>query len=341
MQQKFRIGITRDALRASGEPIFDRLALGVLDSAPEVSWEFIPESVTELSAEHGARYDALCVMAPKVTAATLSHPECRVKIVARHGVGFDNVDLDACSAKGVLVTITPNAVRRPVATSVIAYMLALAHKIPTKDRLTRSGRWGERLEHMGVGLIGKTLGVIGAGNIGQEVFRMAMPFDLRFIAAEPQPDRAELDRLGVSLVDLDTLLREADFISVNCPLNEKTRHLIGAREFGLMKPSAFFINTARGPVVDEPALIETLRNSRIAGAGIDVFEQEPAAAENPLFALDNVIVMPHAICWTDECFRMLAEDAFRSVLARLRGKRPQHIVNRKALDHPSLAGLTD
>jgi D-3-phosphoglycerate dehydrogenase len=94
-------------------------------------------------------------------------------------------------------------------------------------------------------------------------------------------------------------------------------------------------------VVDEPALIETLRNSRIAGAGIDVFEQEPAAAENPLFALDNVIVMPHAICWTDECFRMLAEDAFRSVLARLRGKRPQHIVNRKALDHPSLAGLTD
>jgi len=241
----------------------------------------------------------------------------------------------------VLVTITPNAVRRPVATSVIAYMLALAHKIPTKDRLTRSGRWGERLEHMGVGLIGKTLGVIGAGNIGQEVFRMAMPFDLRFIAAEPQPDRAELDRLGVSLVDLDTLLREADFISVNCPLNEKTRHLIGAREFGLMKPSAFFINTARGPVVDEPALIETLRNSRIAGAGIDVFEQEPAAAENPLFALDNVIVMPHAICWTDECFRMLAEDAFRSVLARLRGKRPQHIVNRKALDHPSLAGLTD
>ena len=335
VNQKFRVGITRDALRDDGKTIFDAAALRVLDD-PLIEWEFIPENVKELTAAHAATYDALCVLSPRTTAATLAGPNRRLKIIARLGVGYDNVDVPACTANGVILAITPDGVRRPVATSILTFILALSHKLFLKDRITRAGRWNETKFHMGEGLVGKTVGSIGMGNIGGELFRLLAPLNMNLIAYDPAKTQADADKLGVKLVDMDTLLREADFVCVNCFLSEQTRGLIGERELSLMKRSAYLINTARGPIVNEAALYKALTDKRIAGAALDVFEQEPASAENPLFKLDNIIVTPHSICWTDECFRGNAEGAFRAAVAVAKGKVPTYVVNTAVLQHPDV-----
>lgn len=335
VNQKFRVGITRDALRDDGKTVFDAAALRVLDD-PLIEWEFIPENVKELTAAHAAAYDALCVLSPRTTAATLAGPNRRLKIIARLGVGYDHVDVPACTANGVILAITPDGVRRPVATSILTFILALSHKLFLKDRITRAGRWNETKFHMGEGLIGKTVGSIGMGNIGSELFRLLAPLNLNLIACDPAKTQADADKLGVKLTDLDTLLREADFVCVNCFLSEQTRGLIGDRELTLMKRSAYLINTARGPIVNETALYKALTDKRIAGAALDVFEQEPASAENPLFKLDNVIVTPHSICWTDECFRGNAEGAFRAAVAVAKGAVPKYVVNTAVLQHPDV-----
>jgi D-3-phosphoglycerate dehydrogenase len=331
----FHVGLTRDFLMANGSLAFGDIGLELLDRAPGVKWDFLAEDTRELGASQVRDYDAVLVLAPRVSAATLAGAE-RLTVLARFGVGYDTVDVGACTEHGVLLTITPDGVRRPVATSVLAFLLALSHKMFVKDRITREGRWGEKLAQMGVGLVGRTLGIVGFGNIGREVARLARPFDLRVIAADPYVTREQAAAAGGELVELDALLRAADFVSINCNLTDETRHLIDARRLALMKPTAYLINTARGPVVDEPALIAALRERRIAGAGIDVFEQEPPDPRNPLFALDNVILAPHAICWTDECFLNNGRSAIQSILDVAAGRLPRHIVNRAVVDSPRL-----
>ena len=326
----FRVGITRDTLRADGTSIFDARALQIFDDA-KLQWEFIPENLKELTAAHGAQYDGLCVLNPKVPAAVVSGSDKRVKIIARMGVGYDSVDVKACTENGVVLTNTPDGVRRPVATSILALMLALSHKIFTKDSLTRTGRWAETTNHMGVGLTGKTVGSIGVGNIGGELYRIIAPLEMQHIAYDPYMKPEDAAKLRVRLVDRETVFREADFVFVNTPLTSETRGSIGARELSLMKPTAYFINTSRGPIVDEKALSAALANRRIAGAALDVFEVEPVAGDNALLKLDNVIVTPHSVCWTDEFFRNNAESAFRSVVAIAAGKTPTFVVNRDVL----------
>ncbi len=333
--QKFRVGITRDALRDDGKTVFDSAALKVLDD-PLIEWEIIPENVKELTAAHAATYDALCVLSPRTTAATLAGPNRRLKVVARLGVGYDNVDVPACTANGVILAITPDGIRRPVATSILTFILALSHKLFVKDKITRAGRWSETKFHMGEGLIGKTVGSIGMGNIGSEMFRLLAPLNLNFLACDPAKTQADADKLGVKLTDMNTVLRDSDFVCVNCFLNEQTRGLVGERELNLMKPSAYLINTARGPIVNEAALLKALTDKRIAGAALDVFEQEPTPVENPILKLDNVIVTPHSICWTDECFRGNAEGAFRSAVAVAKGELPKYVVNTDVLNHPDV-----
>ena len=209
-------------------------------------------------------------------------------------------------------------------------MLMLAQKVMIKDRLTRSGRWNEKLDHMGSGLTGRTLGSIGIGNIGAELFRLAKPLDMVAIAHDPAIDPAQAAAMGIRLVDMDTLFRESDFLAVNCPLNDHTRGLVDARKLALMKPGAYLINTARGPIIDEKALYAALVSGSIAGAGLDVFEQEPTPKDNPILQLDNVVVTPHAICFTDECMRTLAESAFRAVVDVAQGRLPRYVVNPQA-----------
>ena len=332
---RFRVGITRDVLNADGEPSFGTAPLALLDR-PQVEWEYFPDSITEVASTHLARYDALYINAPLVTQSSFAQGNGRTRIIARHGVGYDSVDVAACTENGVIVTVQPDGVRRPVAVAAITYVLALSQKLRVKDRLTRAGRWAEKTNHMGTGLVGRTLGIIGAGNIGREIMRLAPVFGLHVLASDPFVDPAVISAEGGRPVDLDTLLRESDFVVVMCLLNEQTRGLIGARELGLIRRSAYLISIARGPIVDEAALISALREERIAGAGIDVFETEPVDPHNPLLTMDNTIVTPHALCWTDQCFAGLAESGLGGIVAALRGERPGGVVNPQVFDDPRL-----
>ncbi len=333
---RFRIGITRDVLDANGEPSFGTAPLKLLDR-PELEWEYFPEQTTQITPVHLARYDALYINGPLVTRDSFAQGNGRTRMIARHGVGYDSVDVPACTQHGVILTIQPDGVRRPVAVAAITYMLALSGKLRIKDQLTRAGHWGEKLGHMGTGLIGRTLGIIGAGNIGCEIMRLAPVFGVRMLADDPYVDPETIRALGATPVPLDTLLRESDLVVVMCMLNKETRHLIGARELELMKPSAYLINMARGPIVDEKALIAALQRGRIAGAGIDVFETEPVDPQNPLLSMDNTIVTPHALCWTDQCFSGLAESALHGIVAALHGDRPKAVVNPEVFENPGLS----
>ena len=337
MSTKLRVGLTRDILDRRGEPAFGPTALEILDRDPNLEWEYLPAVVAEIGPELAAQYDALYVNIARVPAAAVERADCRLRVVARHGVGYDSVDVAAMTRAGVLVTNTPTSMPRPVATTALTFVLALAGKLFLKDRLTRSGRWHERMDNMGLGLSGRTLGVVGAGGIGKELLRMARVFDLKLLAADPFANDVELGYIGARKVDLDTLMRESDFVVVCCLLNEHTRHLIGAEALAKMKPTSYLINVARGPIVDEKALIDVLQKHRIAGAALDVFEQEPVDPANPLLTMDNVIVTPHSLCWTDECFHNMASTGLRSIVDALNGRIPEFLVNRAVLQHARAA----
>ncbi len=333
MANKFKVGITRDILNAKGEPAFGAAALEVLKNAPDIEWEYLPQVVPEITPEIAATYDAIYVNAARVPGSAVARGDHRLKLVARHGVGYDSVDVLAMTSAGVLVTNTPTAMPRPVATIALTFILALAGKLVLKDKLTRENRWKERMDNMGVGLSGRTLGVVGAGGIGKELMRMAKVFDLKLITADPFANTVELGYIGARVVDLDTLMTESDFVVVACLLNETTRGLIGAHEFSLMKSTAYFINVARGPIVDEKAFIATMQARKIAGGATDVFEQEPVAPDNPLLTMDNMIVTPHSLCWTDECFHNMASIGLKSIVDVLNGKKPEYLVNPAVLQH--------
>jgi len=215
-------------------------------------------------------------------------------------------------------------------------LLALAHRLPAKDRLARTGRWGEKLDYMGLGLAGRIFGSIGLGNIGRELFALARPFGMHHRAYDPYvaPDVAAAE--GVELVGLEDLLRESDFMAINCALTPQTRGLLGTDRLALLKPTAYLINTARGPIVDQRALTDALRAGRLAGAGLDVFEEEPVDPGDPILALDNVIVAPHALAWTDEMAALSGRSAMESILAVAAGRTPRNVVNRDVLDRPLL-----
>jgi phosphoglycerate dehydrogenase-like enzyme len=252
--------------------------------------------------------------------------ESPLRLVARLGVGVDNIDVDACTAAGVLVTVTPDSVRRPMASGAMAFVLALAHRLPEMDRHVREGGW-DRFAHVGLGLRGRTLGIVGLGNVGRELATLASGFGLELVASDPFVSQAA----GVELRELDELLAEADFVVVTCPLTPETRHLLDARRLALMRPTAYLVNVARGPIVDGAALADALRRRAIAGAALDVFENEPPGSEDPLLALDNVILAPHAVGLTDELFRLGGESVSRAVLAVSQGRLPEFPLNPEAL----------
>lgn len=325
-RERFRVGLTRDLLTAGGEPSFGRGPLALLDVDPRIEWEFLPEAPAEITPDIMARYDGLYVNSPRVTAASVARADRRVRIVGRHGVGYDSVDVRALAERGVLATNTPAAVRRPVAVAALTFIFALAGRLVEKDRLTRAGRWHERTSHMGLGLTTRTLGVIGAGGIGRELLALARPFGWKMLVADPYVEPAAVAALGAECVPLERLLRDADFAVATVLLNDETHHLMNAARFALMKPSAYFINLSRGPIVDEPALIAALRGGAIAGAGIDVFEQEPVAPDNPLLKMDNVLVTPHALCWTDECFDAIAREGLTCMVDFANGRTPKSLI---------------
>lgn len=332
----FRVALSGDFLTADNKPAYPMFDLEPLRADPDIEFFYVtPGADRVMPAEGLEDADALILLAPKFTADSVPKSG-RLKLVARFGVGYDTVDLDVCNAAGIAVTIAPDGVRRPVAVTVMTFLLALTSQLRYKDELTRRGPsgWQHVSEHMGVGLTGRTFGQLGIGNIGAEVLRLAKPFDMRCVAHDPFIDEAVASELGVELVSLEELFRQADFLSVSVPLNDDTRGLVNDRLLGLMKPTAYLINTARGPIVDQKALYKALESGQIAGAGLDVFEVEPAPADEPLLKLDNVILAPHSLCFSDECFAGLGAACVRNAIAVKQNRKPSSTVNRAVLDQP-------
>ena len=329
---RYRVALSGDFRKPDGSPTFPDFDLTPLYDAPGVETVFL-DGAGPITPQQVADIDALILLLPRFGKDSI-HPDGRLGVVARFGVGYDTVDVPACTAAGIPLVITPDGVRRPVAVSIITLMLALTGKLTIKDRLTRQGPegFGRRGEHMGVGLVGRTLGSLGVGNIGAETFRMAKPFDMKFIAHDPFADKAVAVELGIELVGLEDVFRRSDVLSVSCPLTPETHHLVNEERLALMKPTAYLINTARGPIVDQKALTKALREGRIAGAGLDVLEQEPPQPDDPILKLDNVILAPHALCWTDQCFAGNGAADVRAVLDVMHGREPRGVVNRSVLE---------
>lgn len=329
----FRVALSGDFKKADGSLAFPDFDLSPLDQTPDVEFAYIPTNGV-IKAKDLEGFDALILLLPRIEQSSFPR-DGRLAVIARFGVGYDNVDLKACTDHGCALAITPEGVRRPVAVSVITFMLALAGKLLIKDKLTREGPkgWARRNDHMGVGLVGKTLGQLGIGNIGAEVFRMAKPFDMKYIAYDPYANKKVAKELGIRLVSLEELFLKSDVLSVSCPLTDETHHIVNAERLALMKPTAYLINTARGPVVDQVALTEALAAGKIAGAGLDVFEEEPSIANDPLYKFDNVVLAPHSLCWTDQCFAGNGAADIKAVFDVMQGRVPTGVVNRDVLEH--------
>ena len=332
MQSSFRVGLSGDFLKADGSPVFPDFDLTPLQKTSGVELVYL-ETGPVIRPKQIADIDVLILLTPKFDSSSI-HPNGRLAAVARFGVGYDSVDVPACTAANIPLVITPDGVRRPVAVSILTFILALSGKMMIKDRITRAGPDGfnSRGQYMGVGLVGKTLGSLGVGNIGAELFRICKPLDMSYIAHDPYADPAVAAELGIELVDLNDLFRRSDFLTVNCPLNDKTRHIVNAERLALMKPTSYFINTARGTIVDQRALTKALQNKQIAGAGLDVFEIEPVPADDPILKLDNVILAPHALCWTDQCFAGNGAADVQAALDIMQGISPRGVVNMSVLE---------
>jgi phosphoglycerate dehydrogenase-like enzyme len=327
MTSRFRVGVTHDFLTEAQGYIEPAIA----EVLPEAEWEFMPDTGRSARADVLERYDAVIVLGVAFPAESVAGVK-RLAAIARWGVGYDRIDVRACTENDIALAITPDGVRRPVAEGILTLLFALAKNLRALDMQCRAGRWRQNLPRSSQNIEGKTLGSVGVGNIGGEMFRMARAIGFgRLLAYDPFVSSAPE---GVELVGLETVMRESDFVAINAPLTAQTRGLIGARELGWMKPTAHLINTARGPIVDHDALVEALRSGRIAGAGLDVFETEPAPADDPLLRMENVIVTPHAIAWTQESRRDNSVFACRNVLEISQGRVPQHVVNREVLERP-------
>lgn len=247
-----------------------------------------------------------------------------LRVIARAGVGYDAVDLAAATDCGVAVTITPGTNHDTVAEHTLALILGLAKDIVRQDRDTKACQWRRQVT---LALRGRTLGILGLGRIGKALAQKAAAFNLKLIAYEPFPDPAFNARMGIELTSIERVLAESDFVSVHVPLGPETKYLINRKTLALMKPTAFLINTARGGLVCEADLLEALRTGKIAGAGLDVFEVEPCR-ENPLFALDNVILTPHTAGVDNQSVVDMAVMAAQCIVAISRGEWPaDKIVN--------------
>ena len=338
MAERFRIGVTADfkvGVPGRIEPVLTEM----FDPLPQVEYAFFDITGQDAQGKYVApadiaNFDAVLALAPRFTAASFAGNQ-RLAVLARWGVGYDMIDVPACTAGNVLLAITTDAVRRPVAEAIVTLVHALSTRLYDKDRLVRSGDWSKRSAIPSVGLRGKILGSVGMGNIGSEMFRLLEPFGLkRKLAADPYANATNAAQLGVELVDLATVFRESDFVTINCPLNEETRGLVNAKFIQLMKPTAYLINTARGPIVNQADLTTALQTGQIAGAGLDVFEVEPLPVDHPLIQLDNVILAPHALAWTDELYHDNGVHACESILSVFQGEMPKFPVNRAVANQP-------
>ena len=330
----FRIALSGDLSDSEGKPRYRDIGLSVFDDTPNISVAPLAEHRADVWPEQLAGFNAAIVLTPRVTAKSLAS-STDLLAIARFGVGYDSVDVPACTAADVLLLIAAGAVDRSVAEATIGWMLALTHHVRTKDKLVRETRWDDRSRYMGTELRDRTLGVIGYGGIGRALVKLLGSFGMKQpLIFDPFLSASAIAESGARSVALEELLSHADFVSIHCPLTEQTRNLISVPELGLMKRSAYLLNTARGGIVDEEALHRALSEGRIAGAAIDCFVNEPLTTPSRFASFDNVLLAPHCIAWTDELFRDIGRSVCKGLLDLTQGQRPNGVVNPQVFDRP-------
>jgi phosphoglycerate dehydrogenase-like enzyme len=344
----FRVALTGDFLDEEGGSAYGDIGLGLLEGLPYLRHHFLTDFAPRrgdpsywqrfyamaLTAEHIAGIDGLVVLRPWVKRDAFARGAADLVVIGRSGAGYDKIDLAACTDNDVALFNAPLALNHATASSALLFLLALSKRLPEKERVVRAGCWDRQASVMGSELPGRTLGVVGLGHSGRELVRLVAPFAMRVLAYSPHADPAEAAALGVRLAPLEEVLRQADFVSLHCRLTDQTRRLIGAEQLAWMRPTAYFINVARGELVDQAALAAALRERRIAGAGLDVFAVEPLPAGDPLLALDNVILTPHWLCSTTDVWRATGRAMAEGMLRAAQGEVPEHVVNAEVLDRP-------
>jgi D-3-phosphoglycerate dehydrogenase len=275
-------------------------------------------------------YDAVMITSQHAITSRVIAAATKLRIIVKRGAKPENVDYEAATKKGIVVAWTPGVNYVAVAEHALMLMLCLAKKtIPQMERL-RGGSWRESDAGLQE-LCGKTIGIVGLGGIGRVLCRMVGGFDVKFLAYDPYISPAQAKEVDVNLVGLEDLLRQSDYVTLHATLTEETRHLIGEKELSMMKKTAHLINTARGGLIDESALLKALREGEIAGAGLDVFEPEPPEHENQLLHLPNVVVTPHMAGWSDEAVYREQKEAALEVKLVLEGESPRYPINPEAL----------
>jgi glyoxylate reductase len=319
--QDWKIVVTRQIPEAGLHLLRDKGVVTV--------WEDeLPPSAEQLDTLLGDADGALTLLTDRIDGAVLDrHPN--LKVVSNFAVGYDNIDPNAATERGVIVCNTPDVLTAATADHTWALLMAAARRIPESIEYVREGKWRTwgPLLLLGQEISGATLGIIGLGRIGKEVARRAGGFGMRVIAYDEYQDADFAARNAVEYTDMDTVLREADFLTLHVALTPETRHLIGAEEFAKMKPTSILINAARGPVVDTEALVAALNTGEILAAALDVTDPEPLPADHPLVNMDNCIVVPHTASATVQTRDAMATLAARNLLAGLRGEKPPASVN--------------
>jgi len=294
----------------------------------EVNPHDSPLTYDELLMQVKGRDAILTMLSDRIDERLMSEAKS-LKVIANYAVGYDNIDIKAATAKGIVVTNTPGVLTDSTADMAWALLFSIARRIVEGDKVTRVGKfvgWAPMFL-LGRDVVGKTLGIIGAGRIGTAMAMRSRGWCMKVLYTTQSNRNAVLEEmLGAKRVDLETLLKESDFISIHTPLSEKTRHLIGAKEISLMKKTAYLINTARGSVIDEAALVNALKNKQIAGAGLDVYEEEPKLKPG-LAELDNVVLAPHLGSATVESRTKMAVMAAENIIAVLNKQKPKNCVN--------------
>jgi len=313
-------------LEARDEPQFD--FFNDLKAVADLTFEQRAGGYSEIDLEALIEpYAAVMITSQHAMTKRVIQAGSKLRVIAKRGAIPENVDYSAAAENGVLVCWTPGVNYESVAEHTVMLMLCLAKRtVPLMQRLSQ-GSWREA--DAGVReLFGKTVGIIGAGGIGRAVCRVLEGFRMRMLVYDPYLTAEQQAELPVESCELDELLEQSDYVTIHAALTEETRHIIGSRELSIMKSNACLINTSRGGLVDEPALIEALNKGEIAGAGLDVFDPEPPGADNPLFKLPNVVVTPHMAGWSDEAVYREQKEAVEEIRLILEGKKPRHPVSR-------------
>lgn len=341
----FHVAFTGDFLDENSQPAYGDSGALALSLHPKITTRYL----TEYSPQPGAAdfwqqfysmeitpdalqgVNGLVVLRPWIRSSAFAEGAEDLVAIGRSGAGYDKIDIDACTENDVVVFNAPLALNHSTASSALTFMLALAKRLPAQDRVVREGRWERQASVLGDEIQGRTLGIIGLGHSGRELVRLVAPFEMQILAYSPHADPAQAEALGVRLTTLEETLSKSDFVSLHCRLTPQTRGMIGARELELLRPTTYFINVARGELVNQAALTNVLKRGQIAGAALDVFDREPLPANDPLTSLENVILAPHWSASTRDVWRATAQAMSEGMLRVSRGDLPYNVINESVI----------